>query len=650
MRALKIAGLILAGLALLAGAAIAALVIGGGALVAELLESRTSAALSRRVTIGHLDIRWSRPLRISGEDIHVANAAWGSTPDMLAAKHIELEIDPSALLRLSLRVRRLVLDEPAVFLEISAEGKRNWTPSGEPNSSSLLSRVAEIGDAALHRGRFHFRNGQSGAETDVAVDELSAQTADADSPIHLAAAGTFQRQPFAVSATIAPLARLQARREPYPVKLDGHLGSNNFSVDGTIGDPFAQTPLALRVDLKGQNIQELLATLGVPVPKLPIYRLAGEMQRDGAQWGFNHVTGHIGDSHVGGDILVDESGTVPYIRADLTAEYLDLADLRGFYGGDPNKRPQDVPRDPGDQSRVIPDLRLPIGKLLGLNADVSLDAPRVKPIAGLPFERVAFGLSLKDGTLRMNPVRVAIARGEVLGDLEYRSTTSPPRFRGDIEIRAIDLQRLLADTTIRADLKQTAGVLGGFAKLESAGTTQRQILAGMRGDIGLFLQGGRLSSSLARMVEHDIAEALGLAPTSHQPHPINCLIARFAVRSGVATATTLLLDTDKTIVTGQGNVNLADETLFLDLQPYPKRAGSSRFGVPLEIRGTFAAPEVASEKVGLAKRLGAAIGLLTPPAVLLPMVDTGLGDKNKCRDAFAVPPPVGEGSSAPRRR
>jgi uncharacterized protein involved in outer membrane biogenesis len=650
MRALKIAGLILAGLALLAGAAIAALAIGGGTLVAELVESRASAMLARRVTIGHLDVHWGRPLRITGEDIHVANAPWGATADMLAAKHLELELDPSALLRLSLRVRRLVIDEPAVLLETSADGKRNWTRSGEPSALSPLSRVAEIGDGALRRGRFHFRNGQSGAETDVAVDELSAKTPDADSPINVAASGVFQREPFALSATITPLARLQARREPYPVKLDGHLGTNNFLVEGTTGNPFARTPLALHVDLKGQDIQELLATLGVPVPKMPIYRLAGELRREGPQWRFNRVTGHIGDSHVGGDIFVDEGGTVPYIRADLTAEYLDLADLRGFYGGDPNKRPQVMPRDPGDHDRVIPEMRLPIAKLLGLNADVSLDAPRVKPAAGLPFERVAFGLSLKDGILRLNPARVAIARGEVLGDLEYRSTASPPRFRADIEIRRIDLHRLLAETSIRDDLKQTAGVLGGFAKLESAGTRQRQILAGLRGDIGLFLQGGRLSSSLARMFEHDIAEALGLAPTDHQPHPINCLIERFAVRDGVATATTLLLDTDKTIVTGQGNVNLADETFFVDLKPYPKRAGSSRFGVPLEIRGTFAKPEVDSEKVGLAKRLGAAIGLLTPPAVLLPMVDTGLGDKNKCQDAFAVSPPVGEGSSAPRRR
>ena len=649
MRAIKIVGLIVAGLAVLVGAALAALAIGGGPLVAELIEARASAALARRVTIGHLDIHWGRPLIVVGDGIRIANAAWGSTPDMLQVKHVELELDPSALLSLSLRLRHVVIDEPALFLETSAQGKRNWTRTGDPETSSSLSRVSEIGRAVLRHGRFHFRNGETSAETDIALDELAAQTPDADSPINIAARGIFQRQSFALTAVLAPLGHLRAGSPPYPVKLEGHLGSNNFLVDGTVGGPLVQPPLALRVDLKGQDIQELLATLGVPVPKMPIYRLAGELQRDGERWRFTGVTGHIGESQVHGDILVDEGQSIPYIKADLSADYLDLADLRGFYGADPGRHPE-PPRDQGERGRVIPDMHPPIAKLLGLNADVSLDAPRVKPVAGLPFEHVAFTVSLKDGTLRIDPVRVAIAQGEMQGDLEYRSTESPPRFRTDIEIRRLDLHRLLAGTALGADLKETAGVLGGFAKLESSGATQRQILAGSHGDIGLFLAGGRLSSSLARMFEHDIAEALGLAPTSHRPHPINCLIARFAARSGVATATTLLLDTDQTIVTGEGNINLADETFFIDLKPFPKHAGSSRFGVPLEIRGTFAEPDIAAEKVGLVTRLGAAIGLVKPPAVLLPLVDTGLGDKNKCRQAFAVAPPVGEGSSAPPRR
>lgn len=654
MRAVKIAGWVVAGLVLVLGAGAAAVMIGGAPLVARLVEARGSALLARPIKIGHLDIRWGRPIRIIGEDIHVANADWGSTPDMLATKRLEMELDPTALLRLGLRIESLAVEQPAVFLEVSKDGKRNWATSDQDSDLSKLRRiVAGLHEATVRQGRFQFRNGQTRAETDISIDELSAEMPDADSPIKLAASGVLQRQPFAATAEIGALTRWQEKHEPHPVKLAGHLGANNFTVDGTVGDPLTLQPLALQVDLTGQDIQQLLATLGVPIPKMPIYHLAGHVRRDGAQWHFDGVTGHIGESHLAGDILLDEGGRVPYIRALLTAEYLDLADLRGFYGGDPNERKRDAASDAQrqDKGRVIPDTRLPIAQWQGLNADVSLDAPRVKPAAGIPFERLSFTLSLQDGTLRLSPVRVAVARGETTAELDLHATETPPRFGADLDIRHVDLHQLLAGMNIREELKQTAGVMGGFAKLQSSGATQRQILLHLNGDIGLFLQGGRLSQAATGLFERDVAEALGLVEQSRKPRPINCFIARFSVKDGVATATTLLLDTAETIVTGEGNINLADETLFLDLKPYPKQAGSGRFGVPLEIRGTFAHPEVTSEKVGLAKRLGAAIGMLAPPAVLLPLVDRGLGDKNKCAEAFAAPQPTptAEGSSRPER-
>ncbi|MBV9522293.1 MAG: hypothetical protein JO010_05845, partial [Alphaproteobacteria bacterium] len=57
---------------------------------------------------------------------------------------------------------------------------------------------------------------------------------------------------------------------------------------------------------------------------------------------------------------------------------------------------------------------------------------------------------------------------------------------------------------------------------------------------------------------------------------------------------------------------------------------------------------------GLAARLGAAVGLgiAFPPAALLALMDTGLGEKNACSAAYAAQAPPGQpapktGSSAP---
>jgi hypothetical protein len=84
----------------------------------------------------------------------------------------------------------------------------------------------------------------------------------------------------------------------------------------------------------------------------------------------------------------------------------------------------------------------------------------------------------------------------------------------------------------------------------------------------------------------------------------------------------------------------------LDIKPYPKRGSARRLGAPFAIRGTFAAPKVTANKVGLMERLGAAVGLgdQAPPDTLR-LLEAGLGEKNSCSNAFSKPEPVGESSS-----
>ena len=57
------------------------------------LEQHLSQKLDRRVTIGSLDVTWNDPLRVEMTDLHLANASWGSTPDMGTVKSVSAVID-----------------------------------------------------------------------------------------------------------------------------------------------------------------------------------------------------------------------------------------------------------------------------------------------------------------------------------------------------------------------------------------------------------------------------------------------------------------------------------------------------------------------------------------------------------------------------
>jgi AsmA family protein len=656
MRALKVIGLVLAGVALLLAAAAGAVAVGGAPLLAKLIETQGAARLGRGIHLGRIEIDWGAPVRIAAEDVRVANAEWGSSPDMFTARRLEAEIDPRALLRMRLLMPRLELFGPVVLLERSTkDAGGNWgellAKAATPGRSGA---AADLRRLVVHQGRLTYRNGRTRAETDLAVDDLDAEAPDPTRPVAVTAKGRVGTEPFALTAELAPPDELRQGGGPSPMRLDFRLGANTAALSGTATAPWAPQGLDMQADLAGQNLlQPLLAMLGVPVPPVPLYRLAGHVRREGARWNFEDVTAEIGNSHLAAArVLIDAGPPVPYIRADLTAEGLDLTDLKGFFGGEPGPPP------PGSgarsNGRLVPDHRLPIETLRAFNADISLDAPRVKPSAGLPFERLNFGMSLRDGTLRVRRARLAVAQGELSADLDYRAD-DPPVFRADLELRRLDLRTLLGGMDVSTSSKRTAGLLGGFARLHSSGETPRKMLAALEGDIGLFLEGGRLGGPFTDALDVSVAEALGLVAKGDGPRAIQCFLGRFDVKGGIATADTLLLDTATTVVVGVGNVNLGDETLFLDLKPYPKTETGSlgNVRVPVSIRGTFAEPKVAADKTRLAERLGAALGLVRPtlPATLLPLLAAGLGEKTACRKAFDAgrrpAPGAAEGSSTP---
>jgi hypothetical protein len=62
-----------------------------------------------------------------------------------------------------------------------------------------------------------------------------------------------------------------------------------------------------------------------------------------------------------------------------------------------------------------------------------------------------------------------------------------------------------------------------------------------------------------------VLQAAGLASSGDRPMTVGCLASRFDLKSGVATATAFILDTDDSTLVGAGNFNFAAETMSVDL-------------------------------------------------------------------------------------
>jgi uncharacterized protein involved in outer membrane biogenesis len=103
-------------------------------------------------------------------------------------------------------------------------------------------------------------------------------------------------------------------------------------------------------------------------------------------------------------------------------------------------------------------------------------------------------------------------------------------------------------------------------------------------------------------------------------------------------AKAFVVDTEPSIITGDGTVDLATEVMKIDLHPKPKSVGIGSLRVPFHLAGTFADPAIGPDTGALALRGGAAavLGvLLTPLGALLGTIDTGGGKDADCAKLFA---------------
>src|SRR5258708_13697340 len=85
--------------------AVGALWLGGARAVAWAIEHPVSGMVGRQIRIdGPLAIRWGAPPRLVPQDVHVANAAWGTEPDMFSPRRLQIHLHPPTLLRAPTRI------------------------------------------------------------------------------------------------------------------------------------------------------------------------------------------------------------------------------------------------------------------------------------------------------------------------------------------------------------------------------------------------------------------------------------------------------------------------------------------------------------------------------------------------------------------
>jgi uncharacterized protein involved in outer membrane biogenesis len=592
---------------------------------------------------GNLDVDLGRTTVIRADQVRFGNAAWSKVPEMAGADRIEAGVRVWPLLRRDVIVPDIHLSAPHLRLEKGPKGAGNWDflPKNEAPSKWDLS----FRRLWIDGGRLLYRDPAVKTDIDVAVDSIAQDKRDAAPPIEVKGDGHWKGNRFTLRGRAESPLDLRDPDSPYRIDAHAQAGATKAHARGTLLDPLRLRDFDLQLAMAGNNLDDLYPLLGLALPPTPPYSLDGRLTRDvegkRTTWHYDRFSGKVGDSDLAGSASVATGGARPYLRADLVSRKLDFDDLAGFVGGAPdtgggettNPELAALAAARAASPRLLPDTPYNLEKLRAMDADVRLRARRIDA-PKLPLDDMDAHLLLEGGLLRLEPLNFGVAGGDIRSTIRMDARESPIRTRADIAARGLNLGPMLPDVKLA---QEAIGKLGGDVRLAGSGNSIAAMLGSSDGTALVGMGKGRISNLVMELAGIDIAEALKFLIEGDRQIPIRCAFGDFSVADGLMTTKSLAFDTTDTIIVGEGNVSLKNETLQLKLRPRPKDRSILALRSPLIVEGSFKHPRFHPDyaRIGLRGALALVLGNIAPPAALLATLELGPGKDANCGGRYA---------------
>ena len=550
-----------------------------------LVAQRASTALDRDVTIGG-------PLRVlvtpfsiyvTAGDVRIANPRWAMDDALLTARRATVRLATFDLLIGRSGIRALDVRGGTLDLERSRYGGRvNWAvgKSGTLFDPAAL-RQLDADDLTVRYRDF-------GADTDM---RLIASTAGRGG-IAFAGRGKAGERAF----TLEGEARSGAE-QPARIALAARTGGVALRLAGEAETPLQLARARLTASARGPDFAELAALAGIGLPAMPGYALTAQLSHAPQGWHFARIEGRIGGTDLAGKLTLDRRHPRPRIVAQLASRTLDAADGMALFGLRRDPAPIAMPEAGLDlAARLLPEAAIAPAALRRFDAVVTYTAERV---TGTPHDpaHLSATLALVNGVLTLSPASVDLAGGFVSSDIVVDARRAPALARYDIRLSPTPMGRLLAGWGIAP--AGTDATTRGRIQLAGRGNTLRETLANASGRMALVIPEGIVRTRRASLSGLDVANlnaALFNAPPFGASQ-VNCGLIAFTVRDGIATADPILIDTDGNALSGEGRIDLRDETVDLRLSADGKRFAFRGQPARVRVSGSLADPLVSREPV-----------------------------------------------------
>jgi AsmA protein len=642
MRALKILGLSLGGLIVLAAALIVAVL-----LFVNPNDYRDRIARAVKGSTG-------RELTLSG-DLHLSvfpqlaltlgRASLGNPPGFgkepfAAVNQVSLRVKLLPLLHRELQVGRIEIDGLDLRLAKDAEGKGNWEGFGKDGADATTQsggqglKSLDLAGLALTHSRIAYGDliaenlnlelGRVAPGVAIPVTLSLAMHAGAD-PQALPVSGSFtltmdpdtkrygfaaltlrgsvqpKGAPAAVPWTFAtPELALDLRAQTLaPARFDAQLGVARLSGSVAANRLLDAPALQGDVDLKPLSLRELMTQLGLTPPATRDHSVLSKLGLHAA-YAYTDKAVHaerlavqLDDTRLEGRLALNfTSGAKDF---DLTLDRIDLDRyLPPPAAPTATKAPFEVPGD----------------TLKALRAKGTLDISQVA-ISGIELTALKLSLDARDGLTQIAPAKAQLYGGQYTGNITVDMRGVTPTLKLAQTMAGIDVARLLQDF---AKTKRLSGKGTLAMDVTAQGANGAALMKTLRGTASWNLADGAVEGidlwyGIAQAQSLIQKQTLADTPNTKRT-AFDTFKASADIKDGVATTKDLAIASQLLRVSGQGSTNLVTQALDYRLTatvlkaPPTADAGLSELAlatIPVQISGTFDDPKVRPDIAGLAK-------------------------------------------------
>lgn len=570
--------------------------------------------------------------RADGASTGDAPARDASTMASIAHASASLRLWP--LLWRQLQIDTLVLDEPDIVFARYKDGKVNW--QFERREPSAKPWQFDVGELRIRQGWLGYLDGT----IDLAVRArlASIDNAPADSPYGLgfALTGRYGKANVTGEGRGGPVLSLREQEVNYPLQFSARAGSVAATAEGILANPIKLSGMDFDVTLKAASMADLYPLTGLVLPNTPAFEtrghLTGSLEPEKAVWKYEDFRGKVGRSDLQGSLTYTSAKPRARLEGNMRSEQLRLADLVPVLGTSEAK----AERAKATGGKILPDETFDIGRWNAMDLDIKFDGKHIVSSDKLPIDALSTHAVLKNGVLRLDPLRFDVAKGKFNTVVVLDSNKKP--LAGEIRgtVAGLKLSELFPKVEL---MEKSLGQMDGALALSAQGNSVAKLLGTSTGEFKLYVRNGTLSAQLLDLAALNVGSVVVAKLFGDDKEvQLQCAVADFAVNKGVAYARVAKLATPEANVEATGTIDLGQELFDLNIKPESLKWKFFSLRTPLYVRGPFSQPKVGPQVGPLALRAGAAVAAIAiaPVALaLLPITVPAAEDDANCSALMA---------------